>query len=92
MKRVLVAAALLAAAAFAWWRLAPEALPEFAQRAIPRSPVANPPLYKWRDAQGRWHVTDAPPADRPYETIVVDPGTNVVPAYGSEPDERAPPD
>lgn len=88
MKRVLVAVALLCAAAFAWWRLAPDTLLAFAQQAIPRSPVANPPLYKWRDAKGRWQVTDAPPADRAYETIVVDPATNVVPAYGSEPDPR----
>ena len=85
MKRVLLVVALLAVAAFAWWRFAPDTLPEFARRAIPPSPVANPPLYKWRDAQGRWQVTDTPPQDRPYETVVVDPATNVVPGYGSEP-------
>lgn len=88
MRRVLVAVGLLAAAAIAWWRFAPGTLPAFAQRAVPRPASANPPLYKWRDAQGRWQVTDAPPAGRAYQTIVVDPATNVVPAYGSEPDER----
>jgi uncharacterized protein DUF4124 len=33
-----------------------------------------------RDAQGRRHVTDQPPADRPYETVRYDPNTNVVPS------------
>lgn len=84
MKRALLAVLALAAALFAWWRLAPDTIPGFAQRLVPRSPQANPPLYKWRDAAGAWHVTDAPPADRPYQTVVVDPATNVVPAYGSE--------
>jgi hypothetical protein len=90
LKRALLVVLALAAALFAWWRLAPDTLPGFAQALAPRSPVSNPPLYKWRDAAGRWHVTDAPPPDRPYETVLVDPKTNVVPAYGSgeeRPDE-----
>ena len=84
MKRALLLVLALAAAAWAWWRFAPETLPAFARHAAPAAPGANPPLYKWRDAQGRWQVTDRPPADRPYETVVVDPATNVVPALGSE--------
>jgi len=90
LKRALLVVLALAAALVAWWRLAPDSLPAFAQRAVPRSPESNPPLYKWRDVAGAWHVTDTPPADRPYETVVVDPKTNVVPAYGTEaarPDE-----
>jgi uncharacterized iron-regulated membrane protein len=55
-------------------------LPAVAQRAVPRSPDANPALYKWRDANGQWHVTDVAPADRPYETVVVDPRQNAVPS------------
>ena len=88
MKRALLVVLALAAALVAWWRLAPDTLPDFAQRVVPRSPESNPPLYKWRDAAGAWHVTDAPPADRPYETVVVDPDVNVVPAYGSGEEER----
>lgn len=84
MRRALLLAVVLAAAATAWWWYAPETLPGFAQRAVPRPASANPPLYKWRDDAGTWQVSDAPPADRPYETVVVDPATNVVPAYGSE--------
>ena len=37
-------------------------------------------LYKWKDDQGRWNVTDQPPAGRPYEAVRVDPDTNVLPA------------
>jgi hypothetical protein len=72
--------ALIAIAAAAWWYLAPQTLPEFLRRPLPASPRANPPLYKWRDAQGVWHVTDTPPADRPYETVRYNPDVNVVPS------------
>jgi hypothetical protein len=40
---------------------------------------ANKPLYKWQDEHGQWHITDRAPKDRPYEKVVVDPGTNVIP-------------
>lgn len=71
--------AALAAAAWAWWRYAPDTLPAFVRDSAPRSPQANPPLYKWRDASGQWQITDRPPPDRPYEEVHVDPRTNVVP-------------
>ena len=54
-------------------------MPGWLARKVPSSPSLGPPLYKWRDAQGRLHVTDTPPADRPYETVRYDPATNVVP-------------
>lgn len=75
--------ALAVAASWAWWRWAPQSLPGFARNALPASPSArpeNPPLYKWRDAKGQWQVTDTPPDGRRYETIVVDPNTNVMPS------------
>lgn len=46
---------------------------------MPESPNANPPLYEWRDAHGRLHVTDTPPPDRPYKTLHFDPKANVLP-------------
>lgn len=70
----------LAAAAGAWWYFAPQSMPGWLAQKIPSSPSLGPPLYKWRDAQGRLHVTDAPPADRPYETVRYDPKANVVPS------------
>jgi len=68
-----------AAAVVAWWYFAPGSMPSWAARVAPASPSLGPPLYKWRDANGRLHVTDRPPADRPYETVRYDPNTNVVP-------------
>ncbi|MBL8246477.1 MAG: DUF4124 domain-containing protein [Rhodanobacteraceae bacterium] len=44
------------------------------------SPAHNPLLYKWRDDRGNWQVSDQPPAEGPYETVRVDPDTNVLPA------------
>jgi len=69
----------LAAAGGAWWYSAPQSMPGWVARTVPSSPSLGPPLYKWRDAQGRLQVTDKPPADRPYETVRYDPNTNVVP-------------
>jgi len=70
---------LLAAVAAAWWYLAPDTLPAFVKTQLPASPQSNPVLYKWRDAKGSLHVTDTPPADRPYQTVHYDPNANVLP-------------
>jgi hypothetical protein len=59
-------------------------MPGWIARKVPGSPSLGPPLYKWRDANGRLQVTGTPPADRPYETVRYDPNTNVVPS-GSTP-------
>ena len=80
---LLVVLALLAAGV-AWWYFAPQSMPGWLARVAPASPSLGPPLYKWRDARGRLHVTDQPPADRPYETVRYDPNTNVVPGDSSK--------
>jgi len=67
------------AAGYAWWYLAPDTLPDAVRTQLPQSARANPVLYKWKDAKGRWNVTGTPPTDRPYETLKYDPRTNVVP-------------
>jgi hypothetical protein len=79
--RALVALLLLLilAGAAAWWYLAPDTLPAFVKTQLPASPKSNPVLYKWRDAKGGLHITDAPPADRPYDTVRSDPNANVLP-------------
>lgn len=39
------------------------------------------PLYKWRDQQGHWQITDQPPpAGVPFETLQYDSDTNVIPS------------
>lgn len=41
----------------------------------------TPALYKWKDKQGQWIVSDTPPGDNtPYETLRYNRNTNVVPA------------
>jgi hypothetical protein len=71
------------AGACTWCYFAPGSMPGWLARTLPASPSLGPPMYKWRDEKGRLHVTDRPPADRPYETLRYDPNTNVVP--GSKP-------
>lgn len=88
---VLLVLALLAVGAWAWRRYAPETLPEVVQQQLKAAPIpalapVNPALYKWKDAQGRWNITDKPPEGRPYETVTVDPKTNVLPA-GAAPED-----
>jgi hypothetical protein len=83
---VLLVTAGVVAGGWAWWRYAPDSLPSFVKDHVPASPEANPPLYRWRDDQGRVHVTDRPPEDgRPYETLRFNPDTNVVPSLDGRP-------
>lgn len=70
---------LLAAAAAYVWRYEPARLPAEWRQANPHSSEYRPVLYRWKDAAGVVQVTDRPPPDRPYETLRIDPGTNVVP-------------
>jgi len=43
-------------------------------------------VYKWRDEQGVWHVTDEPPPPgTEYETQEYLPDTNVLPAPSTDP-------
>ncbi|MCW8982939.1 MAG: hypothetical protein OQK13_02745, partial [Gammaproteobacteria bacterium] len=34
----------------------------------------------WQDADGSWHMGDTPPANAKYETVTVDPNTNLIQA------------
>jgi hypothetical protein len=81
--RVGTALALIVVAATAgvtvWWYVAPDTMPAIVKQQLPLSAKSNPMLYRWKDAKGALHVTDVPPADRPYETLHYDPNTNVVP-------------
>jgi len=73
---------LLVIAALAIWYFAPRYLPDSVRERLPTpemSPGHNPVLYKWKDDQGRWNVTDDPPDDRPFEEVRIDPDTNVLP-------------
>ena len=63
--------------------------PQQVRTLLGDSPLAPPPTvthaYKWKDAQGAWHVSDQPPTDgTPYETITVRSDTNVMPLVPRE--------
>jgi hypothetical protein len=70
---------LLAAAAAYVWHYESARLPAEWRRANPNSIEYRPVLYRWKDAAGVVQVTDRPPPDRPYETLRIDPATNVAP-------------
>ncbi|MFA5685133.1 MAG: DUF4124 domain-containing protein [Lysobacteraceae bacterium] len=93
MNRFLVGfclALLALAVAAAWvWHRQPEWLPDGLRQQNPNSVRYAPAVYRWKDAQGHTQVSDTPPKDRPYETVRIDPDTNVVPHVGpSERDAR----
>jgi hypothetical protein len=91
---------LLVLGAIAWWVYSPETIPFIGHRPEParaataaaphstRAADSNPPLYKWRDEHEQWHITDQPPKDRPYERVVPNPDTNVLPSMDSERAQR----
>ena len=58
-----------------------ESAAKAATPAVDTRQAANPPLYKWKDERGQWQITDKPPRGRSYETVRVNPETNVVPAF-----------
>jgi hypothetical protein len=76
---VLTALALVAGAAAWLWYQRPDLLPEGVRQQNPQSQNYRPTVYRWKDAQGRTQVSDTPPRHGPYETLRIDPNTNVVP-------------
>lgn len=60
--------------------LHPEQAPQWL-RATPLLPEPAPTVvYRWRDRQGAWHVTDSPPpGNLPYERTEYRHDTNVLP-------------
>ncbi len=81
LKGFLLVSILLAGGAAWVWYQAPEYLPPVLRVKNPQSIDYAPTVYRWKDDQGRTQLTDAPPADgRPYEPVVIDPKTNVVPS------------
>lgn len=74
-----VVAGLALGIGMAWWlsRPSPEQRREQRERAgqaaAAEAEQARPKLYRWRDAAGVLQVTAEPPADRPYETVDIEP-------------------
>lgn len=51
-------------------------LPEFMPSADQSGQTVT--VYKWRDAQGNWQFGNEPPKERTFETLMLDPDTNLV--------------
>ena len=47
--------------------------------------------YKWLDSEGNWQLSDTPPKNGRYETVIVDPNTNLLQADIPAPKIVAPP-
>ena len=62
-----------------YWYTTPQETPSWVRDWLPGMPEYTGPLYRWRDDQGREHVTDKPPKGRPYERVRYRTDTNVLP-------------
>ena len=81
MSRVLAFILLLAAAGGGYLYLFER---ERLDRALDGTPLELPAthteVYKWRDADGHWHITDDPPAgDIPFEAMTYRGDDNILP-------------
>lgn len=90
---LLIAAAIIGGLAL----YAPEHLPASLRSSLvgpppdprddPSSPRYSPAVYRWKDAQGVMHVSDVPPQGRKYDTVRINPDTNIVPGASTADDE-----
>lgn len=68
-----------------YWYYRPDAVPAQVRGWLPGIPdVPTATLYKWRDQRGRWHYSDEPPQDRPYQEVRTRSDVNVVSGQRSE--------
>jgi hypothetical protein len=83
MKTVAVLIVLVIAAAAAMWRFYPELFWPLVEGTPLKSPLStSTPVYQWRDAQGRWQVTDEPPPEgTPYEVKQYSLDANIMPPF-----------
>ena len=86
-KALIILLALLAGAAAYVWYQEPQYLPAEWRKQNPQAKDYQPVLYRWKDEQGRTQITDQPPEGRQYETVSVDPNTNVVPPLAPTDDD-----
>jgi len=80
MKKLLIAVFVLILAAVGFWYWKPDTAQQILERSsLPIGPSASR-VYKWRDAQGGWHITnDSPPAGIQYEIREYRSDVNILP-------------
>ncbi|HXH03024.1 MAG TPA: DUF4124 domain-containing protein [Candidatus Competibacteraceae bacterium] len=67
----------------AYWYLTPDQAPAALRQMLRQTPLPQPgstTVYRWRDEQGRWQISDRPPQGRLYEVLTYRHDANVVPA------------
>lgn len=63
-----------------WFYIDPDTRRQWLAATPLVSPAAVTTVYKWRDDQGNWQITDTPPpGDIDYETLTYYSDTNVMP-------------
>ena len=79
MKILVLVILLLAAGGYIY--LHPEVLRPLLQGMALEPPPAETTLYKWRDANGQWQVSDAPPGGGvKYEVLRYRSDVNIIPS------------
>lgn len=63
-----------------YWYTTPQEAPVWVRDRLPGMPEYTDALYRWRDSQGQWQVSDKPPRNRPYEVVQYRGDTNVMPS------------
>jgi len=63
-----------------YWYANPGKAPGWVRGRLPGIADVTAPLYRWRDGQGQWQITDQPPQGRPYETVTYQRDANVIPS------------
>lgn len=80
MKKFLVALFIALLAAAAAFYVKPELLQTLLKDTAFDQSATTAILYKWRDRDGNWHITDdPPPAGTEFETLNYHPDINVLP-------------
>ena len=83
MKTIILILMAVAIAAAVYVYLDPQLSQQVKQKAQQLTPDTHQSrtLYKWKDAQGQWQISDRPPTDGiPFETVQYDEAVNVMPA------------
>jgi len=78
--RWLIALALIGAlSATVFWYFNPQQRPGWVAERLPTAPTATTQLYRWKDANGQWVVTDKPPSEGDYEVMEYRHDANALP-------------
>ena len=80
MKKIFIALLILVVAGAGFWYWKPDTAQQILDRAASPIGPSAARVYKWRDAQGGWHVTsEAPPPGIQYELREYRADLNVLP-------------